>query len=292
MRWTSHRGWVGHRALIGAFVSLALGCAQAGGDPRNQRDGGALSDACALSICSARCVDLDTDPQHCGGCGRTCVVPHATAACALGACAVGTCTAGYADCDGDPTNGCERSATCASGGACTTRCGTMGTLACTSACDTTCAPPAESCNLADDDCDGACESALPGCRVGVHRSNGPNGHFYTADRGEAACCGMTVEFHDFFFLSAIPADGTQPFLRCLASDGHHLYTTDTGCEGAAYEGQVGHILREPRCGAVALFRLRSATGDHFYTHSAAERDYAVSIGYGLVGTLGYVFLEP
>jgi len=274
------------------FASAIAGCAQAG-DSQRGGDGG-LGDAptCSGSVCSERCVDPDSDPMNCGGCGRTCVIPNGAASCDEGSCGVGACTSGFADCDGDPENGCERSAACASGESCTTSCGTIGSLACSSACETTCAPPAEICNLADDDCDGSCEVGLAGCRIGIHRSNGPNGHFYTASATEAACCGMHVESHNFFYLSAVAADGTQPFIRCITGDGHHLYTTDTACEGVGYEGQVGFILREPRCGAEPLYRLRHANGDHFYTVSAPERDSAIAGGYALVGTIGYVFRAP
>jgi hypothetical protein len=242
--------------------------------------------------CGAECVDTQTDPDHCGGCGRTCVVPNATSGCAAGACAVGTCTPGYVDCNADPDDGCERTMDCEAGASCTTSCGTTGTTVCADVCAPSCAPPAELCNLLDDDCDGACESGLPGCRVAVHRSSGPNGHFYTSNRDEAACCSMTVESYDFFYLSAIPVDGTQPFFRCLASDGHHLYTTDTGCEMAAGEGQMGFIARTPLCGATPLYRLFHPGGDHFYTTSAPERDSAIGLGYQDRGIIGYVWTTP
>lgn len=56
--------------------------------------------------------------------------------------------------------------TCLSGTnvSCSTTCGSMGTAICTAACSiptgTDCAPPAETCNLADDDCDGLIDEAL------------------------------------------------------------------------------------------------------------------------------------
>lgn len=277
------------------LLTLAAGCAQAGFDRQTFADGAVFGDAgprgCG-EMCGGECTDTESNPLHCGGCDRACVVPHAEAACTDGACGVGACETGYADCDGDPNNGCERAASCAGGETCTTSCGTTGTITCSSACDTTCVAPAETCNLADDDCDGACEAGLPGCRLAVHRSNGPNGHFYTTSAAEAACCGMHVETHDYFYLSAVAVDGTQPLMRCLTGDGHHLYTTDTGCEGVRYEGQIGFILREPRCGAAPLYRLRHANGDHFYTISDAERDHAVSLGYTLVGRIGWVLTSP
>jgi hypothetical protein len=45
--------------------------------------------------------------QHCGACGRTCEFANAGAQCLAGACVIGACAAGFANCDGDPGNGCE-----------------------------------------------------------------------------------------------------------------------------------------------------------------------------------------
>lgn len=57
--------------------------------------------------CDRRCVDVDTDPDHCGGCGNACPRgPGAVARCKDATCSV-RCDDGFADCDGDPTNGCE-----------------------------------------------------------------------------------------------------------------------------------------------------------------------------------------
>lgn len=282
--------------VVGALVWLAhaAGCANSGtqgGRDAGRRDAAARCEA--GQTCAGRCVDTAVDVEHCGGCGRTCVVPHAVAACVEGECRVGTCEAGHLDCNDSADDGCEQAVSCEEGASCTTECGTIGARRCADACASVCAPPAESCNLIDDDCDGACESGLPGCRVAVHRSNGPSGHFYTTNRTEAACCGMTVERHDYFYLSNLAVDGTQPFIRCIASDGHHLYTTDTACEGAGYEGQMGHIARSALCGAVPLYRLYLArSGDHFYTTSASERASAMASGYEDRGVLGYVWGAP
>jgi hypothetical protein len=60
----------------------------------------------------------------------------------------------------------------------------------------------------------------------------------------------------------------------------------------AGEGQLGFIATSALCGAVPLYRMRSAGGDHFYTTSAAERDSAMGIGYAYVGITGYVWLTP
>jgi hypothetical protein len=53
-------------------------------------------------------VDVDNDPKNCGTCGKTCQnVANGSPGCTKGQCGVGSCLANFADCDGDPTNGCE-----------------------------------------------------------------------------------------------------------------------------------------------------------------------------------------
>ncbi len=60
------------------------------------------SDACE--------VDLNTDPKNCKFCTNDCstTVLHATPSCTAGVCGYTKCDAGWADCDGDTTNGCEQ----------------------------------------------------------------------------------------------------------------------------------------------------------------------------------------
>ncbi|MDB4929279.1 MAG: uncharacterized protein JWM10_1763 [Myxococcaceae bacterium] len=79
--------------------------------------------ACSAGACALTCtagfaecdgnavngceVDTRTSATHCGGCGRTCALPNATAGCAASLCTVTACAANFADCDLDPSNGCE-----------------------------------------------------------------------------------------------------------------------------------------------------------------------------------------
>jgi hypothetical protein len=84
-------------------------------------------------------TDLGTT-ANCGACGKVCSFPHASASCEAAACVLGACDAGFADCDGDPANGCETPTTtvsncggcgvvCADAGACSTPLCLKGTCA-------------------------------------------------------------------------------------------------------------------------------------------------------------------
>ncbi|MBI5514104.1 MAG: hypothetical protein HY909_10075 [Deltaproteobacteria bacterium] len=279
----------------------------------------------AQGCCAGSCVDVSSTVAHCGSCGRACSVPNATPACRLGVCGVGACAGGYADCDGNGANGCEAATATddAHCGRCGSACGPRpnGTSRCAGGrCAVTCnggfgdcdgdeangceaslatdpahcggcgLRPAEACNLRDDNCNGACDEGA-GCRAGVHRSynDGSGEHFYTRDRGEAACCGFRVENYDYFYLYTAPGAGLVPLYRCLLPR-FHFYTLDPGCEGAGTaEGVLGYLSPTPGCGAVPLFRLYHSGGDHFYTVSEAERDSAARSGYVLEGTVGYVW---
>jgi hypothetical protein len=181
---------------------------------------------------------------------------------------------------------------CVPGGACTTTCGTTGARTCSPGCVASCAPPAESCNAADDDCDGVCDEDVGACRASVVRAyhDSLGGHFYTRDRDEAISLGFRIEAEPFFAVYPSAQPGLAPLHRCFLGGAHRLYTLDAGCEGsgAVYEGVLGHVATSPTCGARPLYRL-SARDDHFYATDPAERDYAVSIGYVDEGIAAYVW---
>ncbi len=150
--------------------------------------------ACGLSSCDAGYADCDgatpngcevntgTSTLHCGGCGRMCSLPNATAACLAGTCAVGSCNAGFADCNGLAADGCEVDTrndaghcgrcevSCASPGGGSARCSAG---ACVSAC-----PSGQSV------CGGACQSVGSACVSG-----GSGG---CEERGVLACVAGSV----------------------------------------------------------------------------------------------------
>lgn len=99
---------------------------------------------------------------NCGACNRPCAPPHASGDCASGTCKLGACEAGFADCNGNPADGCEQSlndrqhcgacnAACANGVDCNN-----GSCACKNNGD--CEPDTEC-------CDGRCAHTKSACFV-------------------------------------------------------------------------------------------------------------------------------
>ncbi|MBI5534049.1 MAG: hypothetical protein HY898_15110 [Deltaproteobacteria bacterium] len=70
---------------------------------------GLVPGGCGSDVDCGSCGAGDT----CGGggvdhqCGCVCQLPHATTTCVKAGCSVKSCDIGFADCDGDPSNGCE-----------------------------------------------------------------------------------------------------------------------------------------------------------------------------------------
>ncbi|HET9953402.1 MAG TPA: hypothetical protein VFQ61_02800 [Polyangiaceae bacterium] len=124
-----------------------------------------------------------SSPEHCGGCGHVCDLPHtALHACQAGSCKVAQCDAGYGDCNHDPEDGCELdvSADLANCGECQHACSTEhGQAMCRDgACRIQCEVGFGDCNGRNEDgceldttsdpehcgtCDVACSGATPFC---------------------------------------------------------------------------------------------------------------------------------
>ncbi|MDP3278615.1 MAG: hypothetical protein Q8Q09_25725 [Deltaproteobacteria bacterium] len=225
--------------------------------------------------CAGATPRCDTDNHRCVECTASTHCPGG-ASCVGARCSMVTCPANRADCNRNAADMCEVDLTMDPN-----HCGACGAM------------PTETCNLRDDNCNGRCDE-LAGCRVGVHRSSGVE-HFYTTNRTEAACCGFTVEFENFFYLYGSMAPGTSPLRRCYsAAQGRHLMTTAADCEGFAPEGIMGYIGTSATCGAVPLYRLYNPSNrDNFFTTSAPERDNAVNnLGYQARELVGYVWTRP
>ncbi len=180
-------------------------------DARLEADALVPVDACA-DVCDGTCVDLASDPRHCGSCATDCAaLPGVESVrCVAGECVVDECAAGRADCSAG--DGCETEATTvADCGACGNACAIAGQICAASSDGYSCtcagaAPDAcasECVDLASDPLNcGACEMACP-----------------VPARGTATCsarsCGITCDagFHACGSQCASDEDAT----RCGAS---------------------------------------------------------------------------
>ncbi len=150
------------------FCDVARGCVEIPTGVDGGLDGGVGGDAgpCVpeAEICNERddnCdgtvdegFDLTSDVDHCGSCGTVCGGANATPSCVSGVCAL-ACDVGWADCNGDVSDGCEASlasgATC---GTCATACVEPTPLCVLSGVDYACAStcPPDSPTLCDASC--------------------------------------------------------------------------------------------------------------------------------------------
>ena len=140
-------------------------------------------------------------------------------------------------------------------------------------------------------CEADCAQAGDGCRQNVYRSysDGSGDHLYSLDANEGPNAGYRAE-GTAFRTYRNQVDGTVPLYRfSLGSD--HFYTTSENGEGCACiaEGHVGYVATSGNvCGAAAIHRLYSGgAGDHFYTTSADESDFAQTVGYVYEFIAGY-----
>ncbi|MCU1277078.1 MAG: uncharacterized protein JWM53_624 [bacterium] len=215
-------------------------------------------------------INTSNDPGHCGGCGNICVIPNGVAGCAGSACVVAACNPGFADCDGNPANGCETNlnsdpnscATC--GHQCTVANGTAGCAggACTVA----------SCNSGFSDCNGL---AADGCEVNTNvdvNNCSTCGHQCSAANGTPGCAGGVCTVvgctAGFANCDGNAANGCETNLtndgaNC-GSCGHNCATTCTG--------QVtGTACTASTCGitgcAPGYYNLDGTCGDGCECHS-------------------------
>jgi hypothetical protein len=178
---------------------------------------------CAPSACAAGFGDCDgdaangcevslaTSAAHCGACGRPCAPANATGGCSGGRCLVTACAEGFADCDGDASNGCEVDLQrdpvhC---GACGTRCAAANaTLACTAgACTLT------ACADGFADCNG---SPADGCEVDT--------------RVNAAHCGACRRACTLNNAATVCMEGVCRLAACNANYGDCDGDPSNGCE--------------------------------------------------------------
>ncbi|HEX4823482.1 MAG TPA: hypothetical protein VFV19_04185 [Candidatus Polarisedimenticolaceae bacterium] len=127
-------------------------------------------------------ADVTSDVNNCGGCGRACSTNHITPTCSGGGCG-GSCATNYANCNGDPADGCEASLRS------TDNCGSCGIV-----CSTNHMTP--TCNL-NGFCGGTCDSGYSncdgtfatGCETNINTSNANCGGCNNPCTGGKSCVG-------------------------------------------------------------------------------------------------------
>lgn len=218
--------------------------------------------------------DSQSDARNCGACGRLCPSPpNAERACAVGICGF-HCAVGFADCDGDPGNGCEidlrsdprhcgacETACTASapycdmtdGGArCATHCSMGETLCGTSCVDVRvstdhCGSCASACarlagadvSCADGACRFVCVSGMGDCD-GI----GTNGCEVDVLTSEAHCggCGIACSMRANAAVSCV---GSECRFSCMTGFADCDHDSNNGCE-------VDTRVSAPNCGACGV----------------------------------------
>ncbi len=196
--------------------------------------------ACAVASCNTNFGDCDMNPAngceadlrtssaHCGACATACTYANAMGVCAMASCSMGACMAGYADCDMNPTNGCEIHTAVD-----VNNCGVCGNA---------CAPPnarpgcaggactVAACNPGSADCD---HLAADGCEVDTNdlvTDCGACGHHCVLFQAAAVCgtgvCQIAACNPGYADCNAAPADGCEINTN---SDIHHCGDCGTAC---------------------------------------------------------------
>ena len=185
----------------------------------------------AQTFCSGVCVALATNVNNCGSCGNVCNFANASSTCSSSTCVLASCNAGFANCDGNPANGCEVSTASdvSNCGACGVVCITPNaTPGCVGA---TCTVGA--CNAGFGNCDGL---TVNGCEVNLTTSLsncGSCGHVCSIPNGSAGC-----------------SAGTCTVASCNAGFGDCNANAADGCEinltvSANNCGTCGHVCNVP-----------------------------------------------
>ncbi|MBL8684203.1 MAG: hypothetical protein JNK05_33825 [Myxococcales bacterium] len=112
--------------------------------------------------CGGSCVNVQSDVNNCGVCGRACAFANAGATCNVGMCQITTCNPGFSNCNGFSADGCETNTNTSTNncGACGRACGggANATAQCSAgACALACNPGFANCDMSNAN---GCEANL------------------------------------------------------------------------------------------------------------------------------------
>ncbi|MFO0608772.1 MAG: hypothetical protein U0324_36735 [Polyangiales bacterium] len=200
--------------------------------------------ACAVGACDAGWADCNGDAgdgcevdtttvSNCNACGAACAAgPNAAATCRAGGCGI-ACAPGFADCDGDAANGCERStsADVSNCGGCGVTCTSAQRCVSGSCTAVTCAGTTRDCNsLAADLCEVDTATDAHNCGACGRACAFPN----AAPQCAAGACAFSVCDMGFADCDGQAANGCEVSVR----------TDDANC------GACGHVCAPPHASGV------------------------------------------
>jgi hypothetical protein len=145
-----HGGGGGADAGLDAATSSDDGGPGFDAGPRPDTGGAMCTPACLADedCCSGSCVDLLSDPDHCGECGMVCPDrDNSSPACDELGCDF-DCEPGFDDCDAEDSNGCEQR---------------LNTADACGSCDNSCSGATPICNGATGTCVGSCTGTEMEC---------------------------------------------------------------------------------------------------------------------------------
>lgn len=179
-----------------------------------------------------------TELDNCAGCGTACSFVGSGADCGTGVCLATECETGYADCDGDPSNGCESLDSAAHCGACGQQCeaGALQNVTMASceagSCQSECSPGFADCDGEPNGCETATTTTgnCGGCGVTCAPANA------TGECGGGSC-GVAVCADGWADCDGLVDNGCETNLGVPATCG--------GCETAC-EPMVGCAMGECR----------------------------------------------
>ncbi|MFO0607211.1 MAG: fibrinogen-like YCDxxxxGGGW domain-containing protein [Polyangiales bacterium] len=275
--------------------------------------------ACGLT-CTAGFGDCDgnatngceastlSNAMNCGACGAVCTAgPNAAVACVSGRCRT-ACNAGFADCDGNPGNGCEVNllTSLTNCGACGMECpsGPSSAATCTSGiCGLTCASGRADCdanpvNGCESDlgsvltcgiCSNRCSGATPVCVAGTSGASCGTGCAAGQTRCGMACIDtMTNPDNCGACGNACPGGpsatrvctGGACSITCAAGTADCDRNPATGCEVAVASdprncGTCGNICPSLACASGVCSAPRSCNELHRAIPTAASGTYAL-----------------
>ena len=192
-------------------VSNAVAVCNSGACAFNCNAGYADCNGNAADGCEA---NLGSSTTNCGSCGTACTLANARAACSSGGCTIAACNAGFADCNGNPADGCEvdLTTTTSACGTCSNICNVPhSTPSCAGVAGGTCGIAA--CATGYGNCDGTTSN---GCEVNLNTSV-----------TNCGACGTACTLANALNTCTT---GTCTIRSCNAGYGNCDGTTSNGCE--------------------------------------------------------------